>query len=198
MPPVPKFLRPALILACLLDVLPGPGWAQSDLPLPPPPPPAPPPPAVLAPGPMPRPPAPPVTAAYADIPLADGIAVLPEGGWRLQGDITPPQQAALQRLAKAMAERSRGRVTVLARVSGPADDLSTARRDSLSRAQEIKRTLESGGLPGTRIDLRPLGLTIEATDSIDLIPPAPLRGAMAPAAPSPSPPPAAPPPPRRG
>ena len=166
MPPVPKFLRPALILACLLDVLPGPGWAQSD--------------------------------AYADIPLADGIAVLPEGGWRLQGDITPPQQAALQRLAKAMAERSRGRVTVLARVSGPADDLSTARRDSLSRAQEIKRTLESGGLPGTRIDLRPLGLTIEATDSIDLIPPAPLRGAMAPAAPSPSPPPAAAPAPRRG
>jgi hypothetical protein len=149
---------------------------------------------------MPRPPAPPATASYADIPLADGIAVLPEGGWRMQGAITPAQQAALQRLARAMTERSRGRVTVLARVSGPADDLSTTRRDSLSRAQEIKRILESGGLPGTRIDLRPLGLTIEATDSIDLLPPAPPRSAAAPATPlpSPSPPPAAAPAPRRG
>ncbi|UPG71914.1 hypothetical protein MVG78_15425 [Roseomonas gilardii subsp. gilardii] len=200
MPPVPKLLRPALILACLLSLLPGSGWAQSDLPLPPPPPPAPPPPVQLAPGPVPRPPAPPATTAYADIPLAEGIATLPEGLWRIQGDVTPAQQAALQRLARAMADRSRGRVTVLARVSGPADDLSTARRDSLARAQEIKRLLESGGLPGTRIDLRPLGLTIEATDSIDLIPPAPARGATAPSPtpPSPTPPPAAPPAPRRG
>ena len=198
MPSVPNFLRPAAILACLLGLIPGAGWAQSDLPLPPPPPPAPPPPVQLAPTPMPRPPAPPATASYADIPLADGIATLPEGLWRIQGTVTPPQQAALQRLAAAMADRSRGRVTVLARVSGPADDLSTARRDSLARAQDIKRILESGGLPGTRIDLRPLGLTIEATDSIDLIPPAPPRPAAASTAPSPAPPPAATPAPRRG
>ena len=198
MPSVPNFLRPAAILACLLGLVPGAGWAQSDLPLPPPPPPAPPPPVQLAPAPMPRPPAPPATASYADIPLADGIATLPEGLWRIQGTVTPPQQAALQRLAAAMADRSRGRVTVLARVSGPADDLSTARRDSLARAQNIKRILESGGLPGTRIDLRPLGLTIEATDSIDLIPPATPRPAAASTAPSPAPPPAATPAPRRG
>ena len=112
------------------------------------------------------------------MPLPTTFAPLPEGGWRLRGSAgrgNPEGRdaQALGRLARVLAERTTGRVTVSARVSDPTDDPPVARRNSLAAAQAVKHTLEAGGLSGTRIDLRPLGheAGTEAEDSVDLVPP---------------------------
>ncbi|UFN50627.1 hypothetical protein LPC08_08430 [Roseomonas sp. OT10] len=158
------------------------------------------PPLAVPPAPAAAPPAPPVlspdaapaTASaglvrFGDIPLPTDFVPLPEGGWRLQGSLGQgiaegADARALGRLARAMADRTTGRVTVVARVAGPADDASTARRNSLAHAQALKAVLEAGGLPGTRIDLRPMGhpaAEAPAQDSLDLLPPpAPRAGAQ--------------------
>ncbi|MFC0408062.1 hypothetical protein [Roseomonas elaeocarpi] len=117
------------------------------------------------------------TADFRDIALPSGIAALPGGGWRLTGAASTseperPQAQALVQLARALAQRTEGRVTVLSQVAGPANDLATARRDSLAQARALKARLVAAGLPDTRIDLRPLGLMPAGRILIDLLPPA--------------------------
>jgi hypothetical protein len=134
--------------------------------LPPDPAPAPPPPVQLAP---PRPQNPQsLTSAI------QGLQALPQGGVRLRmtGAVPSPAQAsALQALGRELAALPQGRITVEAQVSGPADDVSAARRLSLARAQAVKAALEAGGLAPTRIDLRPLGRLSGAQDAVDILPP---------------------------
>jgi hypothetical protein len=112
--------------------------------------------------------------------LPPDFTVLPEGGWRLSGraaqdEADQSRELAVQTIGRYLAEQTTGRVTVLAQVSGPADDVSVARRTSLARAIAIKAALERGGLPGTRIDLRPMGRTAEARDALDILAPPPSR-----------------------
>ncbi|MBM3587911.1 MAG: hypothetical protein FJX33_08900 [Alphaproteobacteria bacterium] len=137
-----------------------------DLNLPPDPAPAPPPPVQLT-------PLRPQTPHSRAVPLP-GLQALPEGGFRLRmtgTELTPTQAAAVQSLAGNLAMLPQGRITVEAQVAGPADDVSTARRLSLARAQTVKSALIAGGLTPTRIDLRPLGRLSGAQDAVDILPP---------------------------
>lgn len=157
----------------VLAVVLGSGAARAqDLPadLPPEPAPAPPAPARLAPNgaalaPTPYPAGPPLPA---------GMAALPRGGVRVlmpSGVLDPAQADALAVLGRALAALPAGRVSVEAQVSGPANDVSTARRASLSRAQAVKAALVAGGLDPTRVDLRPLGRVGAGADRVDVLPP---------------------------
>lgn len=123
-----------------------------------------------------RPPRPAPAMPQPGFDLPRGIEAMPGGGWRLTGSLARGMvegapQAALLQIAHWLAERTTGRVTLVAQVSGPAEDVSLARRDSLAHALAIRHVLEQGGLDGTRIDLRPLGRTAEARDAIELLPP---------------------------
>ncbi len=142
-------------------------WAQStDQALPPDPAPAPPPPVQLTPL---RPQTPQAVAG----PLL-GLHNLPQGGFRLRmtgTELTAAQTAAVQALGRDLAALPQGRITVEAQVSGPAEDVSAARRFSLARAQAVKSALVAGGLTPTRIDLRPLGRLSGAQDAVDILPP---------------------------
>jgi hypothetical protein len=162
-------MRRRAVLAGL--VLPAAALAQ-DPPetLPPEPPPVPPPPVRLAPEGGPQVPAP----AVAGPPMPPGIAPLPEGGVRIAmagAALDPAQAQALAVLGRALAALPAGRITVEAQVSGPANDASMARRASLARAQAVKAALVAGGLPATRIDLRPLGRVGNGADRVDVLPP---------------------------
>jgi hypothetical protein len=138
--------------------------------LPPEPPPAPPAPPRLAPeGAAQAPSVPP-----AGPPLPPGIAPLPAGGVRIMlaaPALEPAQAAALAALGQALAALPAGRITIEAQVSGPANDVSMARRSALARAQVVKAALVAGGLPATRIDLRPLGRLAAGADRVDVLPP---------------------------
>jgi hypothetical protein len=46
-----------------------------------------------------------------------------------------------------------------------------------ARALAVKAALAEGGLPPTRIDLRPQGRTEEAADAVDVLPPEAPRAA---------------------
>jgi hypothetical protein len=134
--------------------------------LPPDPAPAPPPPVQLTPL---RPQIPQSPAGQLP-----GLQALPEGGFRLRmtgTELTATQTAAVQALARTMAALPQGRITVEAQVAGPVEDVSTARRLSLARAQAVKSALIAGGLTPTRIDLRPLGRLSGAQDTVDILPP---------------------------
>jgi hypothetical protein len=134
-----------------------------------------------------QPPRPAQPLPQPSLPLARGIEALPAGGWRLSGGLArgqadAPAQAALAGIARWLAESSDGRVTLLAQVAGPEEDVSVARRDSLAHGQAIRRILEQGGLDGTRIDIRPLGRTVEARNAVDLLPPSARRAPASPPA----------------
>ena len=64
-----------------------------------------------------------------------------------------------------------GRVTLLAQVSGPTTDASTARRLALRRGLAVKAGLVAGGLAADRVDLRALGRLPEGADAVDIQPP---------------------------
>jgi hypothetical protein len=148
-------------LCCVLALAPA-AWADTL----PDPAAAPPAPALLGAAPGPASPAPPPLAL--DLP---GLERLPQGGWRVAGNALPPSLALLGRaLAEAVPE-GRGRVTLVAEVAAPRDDPSTARRESLARAVAVRGALERGGLPVTRMDIRPLGRTAAARDVVDILPP---------------------------
>lgn len=113
--------------------------------------------------------------------LPEGITVLPGQGWRLSqkaalGEPDAAVRAALVEMAHWLSGTS-GRVTLVAQVSGPAEDVSAARRATLAHAQAIAALLREAGLEPTRIDLRPMGRTAEGQDAIDLLPPPPPRRA---------------------
>jgi len=140
--------------------------------LPPDPAPAPPAPARLG-DPAPAAPAPQHPAIRAHLP---GLETLPDGAWRLrfpdeQEALPPPAGGALARLAERLAGQEQGRFTLYAQASGPAADASAARRLSLARGLAVKQALVAGGLPATRIDIRPMGRTEEAVDAVDILPP---------------------------
>jgi hypothetical protein len=123
-----------------------------------------------------RPPRPATSLPQPGISLARGMEALPGGGWRLngvlaQGRLDAAARASMAEIARWLDQSTTGRVTVSAQVAGPEDDLSVARRESLAHGLAIRQTLEEAGLDGTRIDVRPLGRTAEARDSIELLPP---------------------------
>ena len=132
---------------------------------------APPAPAVLVPGDERRPPS-------GDRPGAAAFEALAEGRWRIRfgagrEDLSESAAARVEELGRRLAgATAAGRVTVEAQSSGPDADASAARRLSLGRALAVKSALASGGLPPTRIDVRPLGRTPEAVDAADILPPA--------------------------
>lgn len=140
---------------------------------------APPQPAVLSSAtppaaPRPAPPPPPLPP-----PGMEGLA---DGSLRLrfaEGAEAPPEGAlsGLAALGQRLAAGPAGRVVVTAQTSGPLTDVSTARRISLARALAVKEALAGGGLPPTRIDVRPMGRTAEALDAVDVLPPDPARRA---------------------
>jgi outer membrane protein OmpA-like peptidoglycan-associated protein len=116
---------------------------------------------------------------------ADGgtaLEALAEGRWRIRfaagrEDLSEGSALRVEDLGRRLAESgAAGRVTVEAQSSGPEADVSAARRLSLGRALAVKSALANGGLPPTRIDLRPLGRTPEAVDAADILPP-PAAGA---------------------
>lgn len=136
------------------------------------------------PDPAPAPPAPPRLAPEgapvvpslpeAGPPAPPGMEALPSGGVRLRlasERLDPAVEQALRALGARLAALPAGRVTVEAQVAGPADDVSTARRASLARAQAVKAALVAGGLDATRIDLRPLGRLAAGADLVDVLPP---------------------------
>jgi hypothetical protein len=108
--------------------------------------------------------------------LSSSMQNLPAGGWRIggpsaTGKVDAATTNALAEIGRYLAHRTSGRVTIVAQVSSPTDDLSIGRRASLANAQTVRRLLEAGGLPGTRIDLRPLGRTASGQDTIEVLPP---------------------------
>ncbi|HZF77387.1 MAG TPA: OmpA family protein [Acetobacteraceae bacterium] len=116
-----------------------------------------------------------VAAAQAPAPPA-GLASLPGGAWRLafapdSPDLPPGAAPGLAALAGRLSAIPAGRVTVEAQASGPADDVSAARRLSLARARAVRDALVAAGLPATRVDVRALGRTEEALDAADVLPP---------------------------
>ncbi|TDH62871.1 hypothetical protein E2C06_09260 [Dankookia rubra] len=118
-------------------------------------------------------PAPPATRPFT---LPPGMEALPDGAWRLrfpEGKDAAPRaaDAALAELGRRLAAGPEGRVVLFAQASGPAADVSTARRLSLARGLAVKEALVAGGLPATRIDIRPMGRTEEAADAVDVQPP---------------------------
>lgn len=108
--------------------------------------------------------------------LSPSMQNLPAGGWRIGGEsangkVDIATTNTLAEIGRYLANRTAGRVTIVAQVSAPTDDLSIGRRASLANAQAVRRLLEAGGLPGTRIDLRPLGRTANGVDMIEVLPP---------------------------
>lgn len=121
----------------------------------------------------PRPATPPARLPLVALP--PNMRNLPDGGWRIEGPpatgrLDPATTNTLVEIARRLTAVP-GRVTIVAQVAGPAEDISVARRAALANAQEIRRVLEAGGLPGTRIDLRPIGRTAAALDAVELLPP---------------------------
>ncbi len=163
------------LLACLLPAVGRAAEAEDGMPAPPAA--APPQPADLA---RPAPPAAgsPAKPALRDLP--PGLEALPDGGARLRlaaeaSALAPAAERSVAELGRRLADGPPGRVTVTAQASGPATDVSTARRLSLARALAVKQALAAGGLPPTRIDLRPMGRTDQALDAVDIQPPEPAR-----------------------
>jgi glucose/arabinose dehydrogenase len=168
---VTQLFRRALLLAALLPPLSA--LAQEEV-VPADPAVAPPVPARLPDQPNPMVPATPQPAVPLQLP--PGMESLPEGAWRLRfppGAEAVPESAtpALTQLGRSLASGTEGRVVILTQASGP-EDASTARRISLARGLAVKQALAAGGLPPTRIDIRPMGRTAERLDIADIQPPA--------------------------
>lgn len=141
-------------------------------------------------------------ARPADTPpmaLPPGMEASPEGRWRIRfaGDspsLAAPAATALTTLGRRLATVPEGRITIEAQASGPAADVSIARRLSLARGLAVKQALAEGGLPPTRIDIRAMGRTAEAADAADVLPPRARPATPSPApAPAPAPAPLGPP-----
>lgn len=126
-----------------------------------------------------RPPRPPLVAVEEPpLPLPHGLEALSGGAWRVafapETDVLPePAAAALAQIGRRLAARPSGRITVAAQASGPDVDVSAARRLALLRGLAVKAALAAGGLPPTRIDVRPLGRLNPPVDAVEVQPPEP-------------------------
>ena len=130
------------------------GAAALALPTAPPAPPVlPPPPAAAAPSPPPRP-ATLASAGSTTASLASGLRVIFAAG---KSDLTPESAAALTRFATAAPTGENVSFNVAAYATGVPEDLSIARRLSLSRALAIRAALIADGISSTRIYVRALG-----------------------------------------
>lgn len=142
----------------------------ATVPLAPPPVPVLPPPLVVPTRPV-EPPPPPTIAADAVgtvAPLPDGLRVTFGTG---ETAITPATDAALKDLAKSMPAGAT--VAVAAYAAGTPDDPSTARRELLSRALQVRSALIGAGIASPRIYVRALGASVPpppgiAPDRVDL------------------------------
>jgi outer membrane protein OmpA-like peptidoglycan-associated protein len=111
--------------------------------------------------------------------LAPGLQALPGGGWRLtfardEDRATPEQRLTLMEIGNILAATTTGRVTLWAEAAN-GEDVSELRRLALRRALAVRDAMALGGLPETRVDLRPLGRTAAARDVVDIMPPAVTR-----------------------
>ncbi len=159
--------------------------------------PAPPPAAVLPPPAEPprsvTPPPPPVPI----LPDAEGTYAPLQGGVRItfgagKSDLNPTTANALREIAREVLADPNADLNVFAFAAGAADDPSTSRRLSLSRALTARALLISEGIVSTRIYVRALGVAAGdgPADRVDLL----RAGVVAPASvPSPPPAPATPP-----
>ena len=76
---------------------------------------------------------------------------------RDSSDINPTTSAALHALARSLRDNEKAAVNVSAYATNVADDPSTPRRVSLSRALVVRSILISEGVVSTRIYVRALG-----------------------------------------
>ncbi len=105
-----------------------------------------------------EPPPPPTIAADATggaQPLADGMRVTFGTG---ETAINPATDAALKDLAKSLPAGAT--VEVVAYAAGTPDDPSTARRESLSRALQVRSVLIGSGIASPRIYVRAMGASV--------------------------------------
>jgi outer membrane protein OmpA-like peptidoglycan-associated protein len=98
------------------------------------------------------------------VPDAVGEATKIPGGVRVtfapgKADLNPATEAALRELGRTLAADPNTAVNVFAYAAGTADDPSTPRRLSLSRALAARAVLMSEGIASTRIYPRALGNT---------------------------------------
>jgi hypothetical protein len=120
-----------------------------------------------------QPPAP--RPALPQPPLAPGFQALPGGGWRLtfardEDRATSEQRLTLMEIGNILGANTTGRVTVWTEVAN-GEDVSEVRRLALRRALAVRDAMALGGLPETRVDLRPLGRTEAARDVAEILPP---------------------------
>jgi outer membrane protein OmpA-like peptidoglycan-associated protein len=74
-------------------------------------------------------------------------------------DLTPADEAAIRDLARSLPAPAAESVNVIAYAAGKPDDLSTARRVSLSRGIAVRSILLASGVPSERIYVRAMGAT---------------------------------------
>jgi outer membrane protein OmpA-like peptidoglycan-associated protein len=94
------------------------------------------------------------TAATTAAPTTSGLRLTfaPE-----QSDLSPESSASIRQLTAAAPGGDSTTFNVLAYAPAKADDPSTARRISLSRAMAVRGALVADGVPSARIFVRALG-----------------------------------------
>jgi outer membrane protein OmpA-like peptidoglycan-associated protein len=103
-----------------------------------------------------KPPPPPVsdTAATTATPTNAGLRLTFAPG---ESDLSPESSSSIKQLTAAAPMGDATTFNVLAYAPGKADDPSTARRISLSRAMAVRSALVADGVPSARIFVRALG-----------------------------------------
>ena len=166
--------NPHAALPGTLKPQPGAATKPGAVAMPAAPPPAPvlPPPIVVPTRPIPPPPPVPVVADApgAAIPRKDGERITFGAG---RADLNPATDAAIRALAHAAPPFAATTFTITAYAAGNADDPSTPRRLSLSRALAVRSVLIAEGIPSTRIYVKALGASAPAgnapSDRVDVL-----------------------------
>lgn len=112
------------------------------------------PPASSQPGAQPPPPPVPDKAVIAAAPRLAALRLVFAPG---QSDLNPESATSIKQLTASTPTSDATTFNVLAYAPGKADDPSTARRVSLSRAMAVRSALVADGVPSARIFVRALG-----------------------------------------